>query len=258
MATSTGGAGSRAEIAERERQFFNEKAGRYQFLRELIWRSIGAFNRNDEIHDHYELSGKRILLYGCGPKNALDQLFAGGAAHVTGIDISDVDIEAANEQARALGYADRAEFFVADAQETGFPDDSFDVIVGVAILHHLDVRIALVELRRILAPGGRAVFLEPLAHNPLLRLGRRLTPSARTADEHPLTVDDWRLCQEVFPGSSHVEVELTSIPLMPLNLLLRRSAQERLAGRVKRLDDRVLARYPSLGRYARTTFIVLE
>jgi SAM-dependent methyltransferase len=257
MDASTG-AESRAEIAEREREFFNQKAGRYQFLRDLIWRAIGPFNRNDELHDLYDPRGKRVLLYGCGPNNPVAELFEAGAVHVSGIDISDLDIAAANEQARELGYGDRAEFLVADAQSTGFPDDSFDLIIGSAILHHLDVRIALAELRRILAPGGRAVFLEPLAHNPILRLGRRLTPSARTDDEHPFTVDDWRLCKDEFSNFRHREVELTSIPLMPLNLILPRTTQERLAARVKRLDERLLARYPSLGRHARTTFLVLE
>ena len=43
------------------------------------------------------------------------------------------------------------------------------------------------------------MFLEPMAHNPVLRLGRMLTPAARTDDEHPFTVDDWRRCAEAFP-----------------------------------------------------------
>jgi hypothetical protein len=102
------------------------------------------------------------------------------------------------------------------------------------------------------------VFLEPLAHNPLLRLGSRFTPSARTPDEHPFTVEDWRLCAEVFPHFWHREVELTSIPLMPLNLVLPRSWQRALARRIRELDDRLLGRYPQLGRFARSTFLVLE
>ena len=45
---------------------------------------------------------------------------------------------------------------------------------------------------------------------------------------------------------------------MPLNLLLPVSWQQTLARRVRRLDDGLLHRYPRLGRYARTTHLVLE
>src|SRR5205807_1094253 len=113
--------------------------------------------------------------------------------------IAEGQVVEATQRAEAAGLADRVDFLVDDAHATTFPDDSFDLIVGVAILHHLDLEVALREIRRVLRPGGRAVFLEPLWHNPLLRLGRRLTPSARTPDEHPLTVQDWELCHAIFP-----------------------------------------------------------
>jgi SAM-dependent methyltransferase len=246
------------DVVDREREFFNEQSDRYHRLRGLIWRAIGEFNRNGELADLYDPRGKRVLLYGCGPANGTTELLRAGAVHVSGIDISDGEIAIARRMARENGYEEQTDFRAGDAHATGFPDDAFDLIIGYAILHHLDVARALAELRRVLAPGGRAVFLEPLAHNPLLALGRRLTPSARTVDEHPLTVEDWRLCQEAFPGFWHREVELTSIPLMPLNLVLPGSLQRGLARRVRALDDRLLARRPELGRFARTTFLVLE
>ncbi|HWE12470.1 MAG TPA: hypothetical protein VG365_03105, partial [Solirubrobacteraceae bacterium] len=95
---------TRAEVAERERRFFNTRPGRYQLLRELIWRSIGEFNRNGELRDLYDVRGKRVLLYGCGPTNPLQEMFDAGATHITGIDIADVDIAAANADAREWGY----------------------------------------------------------------------------------------------------------------------------------------------------------
>lgn len=247
------------DVLERERRFFNIQGDAYVRLRLAIWRAIGEFNRNEELHDLYDAPlGKRVLLYGCGPANDAGRYVHDGAASVSGIDISDGEIEQAWRRARDEGYADKVDFRAGDAHATGFADDSFDLIIGNAIIHHLEVRAALVELRRILAPGGRAVFLEPLAANPLLRLGRRLTPAARTADEHPLTVEDWRTCAEVFPGFWHREAEFASIPLMPLNLVLPKKWQRPLAQRVSAFDDRVLKRYPRLRRYARTTFLVLE
>lgn len=224
----------------------------------MIWRAIGAFNRNDELTNLYDANGKRVLLYGCGPANETSLLFDQGATFVAGIDISDVEIAEAWRHARERGYADQVDFRVGDAQATGFPSDSFDLIIGLSILHHLDVRRALEEIRRVLRTGGRAVFIEPLAQNPLLRLGRRLTPAARTPDEHPLTVDDWAVCADIFPGFRHREVEFVSIPLMPLNLVLPEASQAALAHRVSAVDDRLLERYPRLRPYARMTHIVLE
>ena len=49
-----------------------------------------------------------------------------------------------------------------------------------------------------------------------------------------------------------------TIPLMPLNLVLPPKAQKRMAQRSNRLDDRVLARYPSTRKHARSTFLILE
>ncbi len=247
-----------AELIERERQFYNESHGRYRQIRQIIWRAIGAFNRNEELTELYDPRDKRVLLYGCGPANEAGRLLDAGAHSLAGIDISDAEIARAWETARAEGYEDRVDFRAGDAHHTGFAEDSFDLIVGSAILHHLELDRALAELRRILAPGGQAVFLEPLAHNPILRLGRFMTPAARTPDEHPFTVEDWRLCAQHFPGFWHREVELTSIPLMPLNLVVPQHWQERLAMRISALDDRLLERYPRLRPYARSTMIVLE
>jgi SAM-dependent methyltransferase len=246
------------EVLERERQFYNQSHGRYRRWRLVIWRAIGPFNRNAELGQLYDARGKRVLLYGCGPANEAGGLVRAGAQSIAGIDISDAEIADAWRQAREGGYASKVDFRAGDAHATGFPDDAFDLITGLAILHHLDVPRALAEIRRILAPGGRAVFLEPLAQNPVLRLGRWLTPAARTEDEHPFTVQDWQYCTDAFPGFSHREVELTSIVLMPLNLFLPLAWQQSLARRVRRLDDALLARFPRLRPYARTTHLVLE
>ncbi len=243
---------------DRERLFYDTKSDRFDRLRALIWRAIGEFNRNEEIAQLYDPRGKRVLLYGCGPALGAGGFVEAGAAKIVGIDISAAEIEQGQKVAEEQGYADLVDLKVADAHDTGLPDQSFDLIMGTAILHHLDVRLALEELRRLLAPNGRAVFLEPLAHNPILRVGRKLTPSARTDDEHPFTVEDWQLCADAFPGFWHKEAELTSIPLMPLSFVLPRAWQRGLADRAGAFDDRLLARYPSLGRYARTTTIVLE
>lgn len=246
-----------SDAVDRERSFWNARGRAYETARNLIGRSIGAFSSYGELEMTYDPRGKRVLDYGCGRGDDALRLLDNGAAHVTGFDISDAEIEHARQAARAAGYEERTHFVVADAHATPFADDAFDVIRGNSILHHLELERALHELRRILAPGGRAVFVEPLAHNPLLRLGRALTPMARTEDEHPFTSADWETCKAVFPGFTHFERELITVPLMPLNLALPANARSRLAERVKAADLRAVRR-PRLRRYARLTFLILQ
>jgi SAM-dependent methyltransferase len=246
---------NRDQTVAREQQFFDENADRYRRVRGRITRAIGAFNRSAEVHDLYDPVGKRVLDYGCGEGRFTFELLRRGASDVTGFDISTTRIEAANRRAGELGLADRARFLVADAHDTGLPAGSFDLIIGSDILHHLDLATAASELRRLLAPGGTAIFVEPLAHHPLLRLGRRLTPAARTDDEHPLTEADWKLLDGAFPRFEHQEREFVTIPLMPLNLVLPTRLSERLASRAAAWDDRALERWPALRKYSRRTLL---
>lgn len=135
--------------------------------------------------------GQTVLDYGCGNGEYTLALLKAGAAEVHGIDISQPYVERAADAARQAGFPDTAfKFQVMDAHELSFDDNMFDLVLGRGILHHLDIDRALSELERVLKPGGRAVLLEPLAGNPLLKLFRVLTPAARTADERPLSRRD--------------------------------------------------------------------
>jgi SAM-dependent methyltransferase len=93
----------------------------------------------------------------------------------------------------------------ANAEAVPFQAGQFDLIYGKAILHHLDLDLAAAEILRLLKPGGRAVFAEPLAYHPLIWGGRRLTPHFRTRDEHPVTLKE---LQHFGRGFSACETEV--------------------------------------------------
>ena len=114
----------------------------------------------------------------------------GHGAAVVGIDISAEGIRQATARARTEGLEDRLTFAVMNAERLEFPDDHFDIVCGNSILHHLNLDSACHELVRVLKPEGRAVFREPLGHNLLINLYRKLTPKMRTEDEHPLLTRD--------------------------------------------------------------------
>ena len=133
--------------------------------------------------------GADVLEYGCGPGSHSYFVAEHGADNVVGIDISPVGIDKAAAEAKKRGL-ENISFRVMDAERLEFADNSFDLICGSAILHHLDLERAYAELSRVLRPTGSALFVEPLGHNPVINLYRNLTPSLRTVDEHPLLFRD--------------------------------------------------------------------
>jgi SAM-dependent methyltransferase len=88
---------------------------------------------------------------------SLNLLQAGVITEATCTDISQgmVDTLAANAQRLGLEVDAR----IADAEALPFADDSFDLVLGHAVLHHLpDLEQAWREILRVLRPGGIAVF----------------------------------------------------------------------------------------------------
>jgi ubiquinone/menaquinone biosynthesis C-methylase UbiE len=63
-------------------------------------------------------------------------------------------------------YGTNVVYIVCDAEYTPFKNDQFDAVIGVSILHHLEVKRALLEIYRVLKPAGRILFSEPNMLNP--------------------------------------------------------------------------------------------
>ena len=153
--------------------------------------------------------GADLLEYGCATGAwAVD--FASSSRSLTGIDISPVAIEAAT----ARGLPNCA-FQVMNAEAMSFQDASFDVVYGAGILHHLDLARASADIARVLRPGGRALFWEPLGHNVLINAYRRATPAARTEDEHPLLRRDIKTLRKTFGHISLSLYGLTTLASVP-------------------------------------------
>ena len=97
----------------------------------------------------------RTLDLACGP-GAFADLFEGG--DYVGIDLNRRYIEHASGTRRG-------KFMVGDARRIELPDRSFDQVLIFGLLHHLpdeDVRAVLLECRRLLVAGGRALVIEDI------------------------------------------------------------------------------------------------
>ena len=198
--------------------------------------------------------GARALEYGCGPGSRAFFLASNGA-HVTGIDISPVAIEQATARGQAEGLSERLEFRVMNAEALDAPDDSYDLVCGSGILHHLDYERAYPEIARVLKPDGVGVFIEPLGHNPAINAYRNRTPAMRTIDEHPMLMDDFKLAERWFGAVETEFFTLSSLAAIPLR---NRPSFERVVGGLDALDRTLFRAIPPLRRHAWMSGIVLR
>lgn len=134
----------------------------------------------DQVRRYFRSPSQRLLSFGCG--SGADALrYAAIGYQVCGFDISERRIGIARSLAEKHGYADRVAFSVQPAEALEYSPESFDIVVGVNVLHHIDVEKSMKEVARVLKKGGLAIFKEPL-QTPVRdrirnsRLGRWLVP----------------------------------------------------------------------------------
>lgn len=246
---------------ERERDFHNALADQGFGERRLIDRLSRSFYSKDEkspiwgpVWSKVDLREKRVLDYGCGSGDFTCELSRRGA-EVYGIDISESLV--AYAQSKSVPGILKPQFFVRDAHATGFPDCHFDLVFGNGILHHLELEKAYSEIARILRLGGRAFFMEPLDKHPLLRLVRKATPSARSVDEKPLSIEQIARAERFFSSAKHTEHFIFAVAAAPIHLASDKTAFW-LSRQIDRLDQGMIRLFPDLGRYAWLTMLEFE
>jgi len=134
-----------------------------------------------------DLRGKYLLDLGCGAgENSV--YFAAQGAHCVATDYSPGMVEVALKLAAANRVT--VEGKVVNAMAIDFPDNTFDVVYASNLLHHIpDPHQTIREMHRVLKPGGKACFWDPLRHNPVINVYRRIATEVRTDDETPLDIN---------------------------------------------------------------------
>ncbi|MCP3980957.1 MAG: methyltransferase domain-containing protein [bacterium] len=143
--------------------------------------------------------GARALDLATGPGIMALELAARGAA-VAGIDVAPEQIAAAERLAQVRDLADATRFHVARAEETGFDNESFDLVTAGQCWHWFDGEAAMAEALRVLRPAGILVIAHYsylAQHSPVARdteeLVLRFNPSWNMAGEsgvYPQRIDD--------------------------------------------------------------------
>lgn len=209
-----------------------------------------------------DLRGKRMLDLGCGAgENSVYATIKG--ARCIGTDLSPRMLQKTLDL--AAKYDVEVEGRIGDAMSIDFPDNTFDIVYASNLLHHVDPERTLKEMHRVLNPGGKACFWDPLRHNPLINVYRHIANEVRTSDERPLDINIVRFVRQIFSEVYYDTFWLASLWIF-LRFYLIESVdpnmerywkkiiyeEERLRETYHRLErmDRLLKKLPFMKRFA--------
>jgi SAM-dependent methyltransferase len=109
-------------------------------------------------------AGSRVLDVACGLGGPTLRIAQQTGCDAWGVDVHEQALADATARARAAGLADRVTLQRADAsQPLPFADGSVDAIICIDAINHLPDRSAVLrDWARLLRPGGRLVFTDPI------------------------------------------------------------------------------------------------
>ena len=187
-----------------------------------------------------DVKGKYILDLGCGfGEGAV--YFAGKGARCVAADLSPDMLASVRRLAELRGV--RVETRTVDVENIDFPADTFDVVYAANVLHHASPERGIAEIHRILKRGGTACTWDPLRHNPVIKIYRRMASGVRTEDERPLHIRFVRTVRSLFS-----ETEYRTFWIATLWIFLRFYLIERVHPGSERYWKKILTDEPRLRR----------
>lgn len=119
-------------------------------------------NTNRKIGSYFEGDEKTKLLdAGCGVGGTAMFLAENYNCEVEGITISTAQCSLGNKYIAEAGLSDNVKITIADYTNTGYNDNSFDMIYAIeSICHAKEKSDFYKEAIRLLKPGGRLVFMD--------------------------------------------------------------------------------------------------
>lgn len=154
------------------------------------------------------IKGLKLLELGTGLGEGATY-FSMQGADVVCTDLSSGMVDLAKRVGKYHGTS--FEGAIVDANKLSFQSNSFDIVYGANMLHHVNLSSCLSEVHRVLKPGGRAAFWDPVRYNPIINSYRRMADQVRTDDEHPLGIDDLRMMKSMFSHTKTGYFGLTTL-----------------------------------------------
>lgn len=133
-----------------------------------FWRKDTRNFRESLLHMNEEMAKRgrisktdKVLDAGCGVGGSAVYLAKNIGCQVTGITLSQMQVDSGFKNAATNGLTDLLDFALKDYTDTNYPDQSFDVIWALESVGHAKDKEAFVkEASRLLKPGGRIIIGE--------------------------------------------------------------------------------------------------
>jgi SAM-dependent methyltransferase len=164
--------------------------------------------------------GESLLEVGCGA-GEFTELLADLRLDVTACDLAESGVLTTARRVRGLGDY---RFAAADLIKLPFRDNTFDLCLGVSILHHVPIELVWPEIIRVCRDGARFFFSEPNMLNPWIMVEKNIGWVKRRLEdsEEESAFFRWRLEKLLnsYPGTEAHVVNIDFIhPLLPEFLL---------------------------------------
>jgi len=150
-------AGKKQQVAK----MFNSISGNYDFLNHFLSLGIDIRWRKKAVKLLAETNPKLILDVATGTGDFAIETLKLNPDKVIGVDISEGMLDVGRKKMRERGFADKIDMRLGDSENLPFEENKFDaVIVAFGVRNFENLEKGLVEMKRVLKPGGQMVVLE--------------------------------------------------------------------------------------------------
>ena len=125
-----------------------------------------------------ECEGKVVLDLACGSGEITEKVAQCNPKLAIGTELAHLTVKS-NQEKIAKNFSN-VYFILDDCENSSLPDNCADIIICSGMLHHVDIKTASNEIKRLLKKDGKMLAIEALKYNPVFNWYRKRTPEART------------------------------------------------------------------------------
>lgn len=206
-----------APVAALDAESIREAYRRWAGVYDTVFGGVSSFGRKRAVAAVNRLPGRDVLEVGVGTGLALPHYRPD--KQITGIDLSAEMLCQARARVAEQRLRGVRALLEMDAEDTTFPDASFDTAVAMFVASVVpNPRRLLAEMRRVVRPGGNLLFVNHFAarRGPRWWVERAMAPASRALGWHP----DFAM-EALFAPEDMARTEAEAVPPLGIFTLVR-------------------------------------